>query len=237
MKTLLKSKNLPFLILGLSGIGLALRWALYAVAVDGKNLLRQGHPLAWLLALVSLAAALFVLVGVWNQRGSHLQEDNFRPSKAAAAGSLAAALGVGLTILLEDANTAGMLGLVWKISGVPACLALAVVAKFRWDGKKPLFLLHAAVCIFFAIHMVSCYQGWSSNPQIPDYLFTLLASVGLMLFGYQQTAYDADSGSHRLQLAIGLITAFCCFVSLSGTEFPILYLTGGIWTLTNLRGE
>ena len=237
MKTLLKFKNLPFLILGLSGVGLALRWALYTFAVDGKKLLVAGHPLAWLLALVSIAAAIFTLVGVWNQRGSHLQEDNFRPSKAAAFGSLAAAVGVGLTVFLQNANTGGTLGLVWKISGVPACLALAVVAKCRWDGKKPLFLLHAIVCIFFAIHMVSCYQGWSSNPQIQDYLFTLLASVGLMLFGYQQTAYDADSGSHRLQLAIGLLTAFCCFVALSGTEFPILYLTGGIWALTNLRGE
>lgn len=237
MKQLRTSKYLPIFIAALGVFGLILRMVLYAVAVDRKNLLLSGHPLEWLLWLVTAAAFALGIAGVWKRKGSELYADHFAPSAPAAIGAVAAAAGIGVTVFLNWSGVSGTLALVWKITGVLAAAALILVAKFRREGKQPLFLFHCIVCIFFAIHMVSCYQNWSSNPQIQDYVFTLLASVGLMLFSYQQTAFDADAGNARLQTGIGLLTGFSCIVALSGTVYPILYLTGGIWVLTNLCGE
>ncbi len=232
MKTLMKSKNLPILALVLGAVGFVLRMGLYLTALDSKNLLLRWHPLEIALWLVTAAAFALMFLGT-----RKTCESEPRPSVAAALGALAVALGIGVSVFLIGSDLGGTLGLVWKATGGLSVTAMILVAKARWQGKEPFFLLHGIVCIFFAIHMVGCYQGWSSNPQIQDYVFTLLSSVGLMLFAYQQTALDADTGNVRLQRLFGLLAAFCCLVALSGTEYPLLYLTGGIWTMTNLRGE
>jgi len=54
------------------------------------------------------------------------------------------------------------------------------------------------------------------------------------LFAYYQTAFDVGMGSRRMQLGTGLLAAFACFAAVPGSETVLLYLTGGIWTLTNL---
>jgi len=230
MKTLLKSRYLPLLSLVLGTVGFFLRKGLYAVALDGKNLLLRGHPLELVLWLVAAAALGVALLGA-KQAAQAFPGSRILHS----AGSVAAAIGIGLTVLLG--KPAGTLGIVWMALGVLSFASLDVAAKQQWDGKQPFFLLHAIVCVFFAVHMVSCYQGWSSNPQIQDYLFTLLSSVGLMLFAYQQAACAVSCGSTKLMRFIGLMTVFSCFVALSGTEYPLLYLTSGIWVLTSLLGE
>ena len=87
----------------------------------------------------------------------------------------------------------------------------------------------------------------SASDDHPDYNLTqvlygfhkeraadLLATIGLMLFSYQQACFDVDSGNRRMQLGLGLLTAFCCFVALSGTQNAVLYFTGGIWCVCNL---
>jgi len=232
MKTLLKSKNLPLLALVLGAVGFVLRMGLYLTALDGKNLLLRWHPLEILLWLVTAAAFALMFLGT---RKTCQAEP--RPSVPAALGAAAMAVGIGVSVFLTGSGLEGTLGLVWKITGGLSVIAMVLVAVARWQGKAPFFLLHGITCIFFALHMVGCYQGWSSNPQIQDYVFTLFSSVGLLLFSYQQTALDADTGSIRLQRLFGLVTVFCCLVALSGTKYPLLYLTGSIWALTNTLGE
>lgn len=233
MKNLLKPNNLPVLTVALGGIGLILRRVLYAVAVDGKNLLLWGHPLEFALWLVIVAIVGLVLAGVWKQAGSGVYEENFGPSPVGALGAAALAVGVIVTAL-EDGLALSGLEKLRDLLGILSGIGLAAVAFCRWRGKKPFFLLHALVCIFFAIHMVSCYRGWSSNPQIQDYVFSLFACIGLMLFAYHQASFGVDAGKRRTLLGVGLLTAFACVVSLSGTDNTVLYLTGGIWIVTNL---
>ena len=223
------NRYLPLGVAALGAAGFGLRKALYALALDGKNLLVP-HPLTWLLWLVTAAAAVLVLLGLRGRKPA-------APGKWSAAFSLIAAAGIGLTVLLSDPPGAGTLGLIWKILAVMSFAALGVTAKCRWEGKQPFFLLYAAVCIFFAVHMVSCYQGWSSNPQIQDYVFSLLAGVGLMLFAYQQTACAVGAGRDRLRQGLGLISGFCAIVALSGTGYPLLYAACGIWALTECCHE
>lgn len=231
MKNLLKSKYIPVLVLALGGAGCALRWLLYTTAADEKNLIPLGHPLEIALWLAAAAALVLAVLGA-GKRDDPVQ--HAVPASVAAAGSLAAAIGIGATVLLNGPVSAGILGLVWKILGLASFGALAVAAKSQWEGKQPFFLLYAAVCVFFAVHMVSCYRTWSSNPQLQDYVFTLFSCIGLMLTAYQHGACAADCGSRRILFLAGLAAVFSCFVCLSGTENSLLYLTGGIWALTNL---
>lgn len=227
MKNLVNSKYLPLFMAGLGIVGFALRRGLYAVALDHKNLLIAGHPLQWLLLLVTLAAmALAFLSGAGAGRCG-------TPGRLAALGCLALAVGISLE-LLPQGFSGGGLSRLRCILGILASLAMVAAAVQNLLRKPTFFLLQGIVCVFFAVHMVSCYQGWSSNPQILDYLYTLLAAVGLMLFAYQQSACAADCGSGKLLRLFGSVSIFCGITALSGTEFPALYLTGSFWALTAL---
>ena len=233
MNKLFHSKNTPFLILILGVAGAALRWLLYALTADEKNLIPLFHPLEIVLWIVTAAAVILVLAAILPLRNAENDPNRFAPSLPAALGALAAAVGIGLSVL-AGGNIDGKLGLVRMILGLLSAAALLAVAFCRFRGKEPFFGLHAVVCVFFAVHMVSCYRVWSSNPQLMDYLFTLFASIGLMLFAFYHGCLEAGMGKLRLLPATGLLTAYCCIVALSGTDHAFMYLGGGIWVLTNL---
>lgn len=233
MKNLLKPKNLPILTVALSGIAFVLRWLLLHLAVDKKGLIQAHHPLTLLLWLVTAAVVGLILAAALGRKGSGEYADNFGPSRLGAGGALALAVGILISALGSGVAHSG-LEMARDLLGIPAVMALAALAYLRWKGQKPVFLLHAAVCVFFAVHMVSRYQLWSSNPQIQDYVFSLFACVGLMLLAYQQAAFEAGMGRRRSLLAVGLMTVFACFVAVSGTEDSILYFTGGLWAATAL---
>lgn len=234
MNNLLNSKNAPFLTLILGGIGAALRWLLYALTADEKNLIPLGHPLEICLWVITAVALLLILIEILPLRNAENSPNRFRPSLTAALGALAAAVGIGLTVLLPGGNIEGKLGFARKILGLASAAALLAAAFCRIRGREPFFGLHAVVCVFFAVHMVSCYRIWSSNPQLMDYIFSLFASIGLMLFAFYQGCLEAGMGKLRLLPIIGLFTGYCCMVALSGTDHMLLYLSGGLWTLTNL---
>lgn len=233
MKTLLKWKYAAVGMVGLGAMGCVLRKLLYILAEDGKGLVRSGHPLQWLLWLVSGAA---LALAFWTAKHVDPEEteNDVRSRGIGAGGCLAAAIGAGLTVLLSNSVPQGILGLAWKVLGVLCIVSMAAAAKQRWEGKQPYFLLSGVACVFFAVHMVGSYRGWSSNPQIIDYVFTLFANIFLMLFAYQQGAVAVGCGKEWLRNFYGALAVFCCIVCLSGTENPALYLTGGVWVLTNL---
>ena len=228
VKNILKPEKLPLLTVALGSLGLVLRMLLYMVAVDAKNLVRMGHPPEILLWLVTIAAAVLIINAV--RKGYSV---NFGNARMGGLGTAVMAAGVVITVLEGGIAPTG-LEKIRDLLGLLSGAGLAAAAVSRWQGKQPFFLLYGIICVFFAIHMVSCYQLWSSNPQIQDYVFTLAACIGLMLFSYQQAAFYAGIGKEKWLLAMGLVSVFSCLVCVSGTENPILYLTGGIWGVTNL---
>ena len=142
-----------------------------------------------------------------------------------------------MTVLTDTVFLAGSLEIAWYYLGLaaPVCLLLAGIARLL--GKKPFFLLHVVVCLFFMVHIVARYQLWSANPQLQDYVFSLLGAMALLLFSLYTAAGEAGCGNERMRLGTGLAAIYLCLAELAGTACPALYLGGTIWVLTELCSE
>lgn len=206
-----------------------LRRALYIQATDIKGLLIRNHPLALILwALVGLAAA-FVLLSVRKLGGPNGYEENF--GKALPTGYLLLAAVIGITVL--SGNT-GRMGMVLRIPGFLCIPALIWGGIDRYRGKMPCFLVHAVLCLFFLLYAVSRYQFWSGNPQMQDFLFSLLGLLALVFFAYSQAAWDANSGNLRSTVGSGLAAVYLCTAELARSSAAALYLGGMLWVLAEL---
>lgn len=234
MKNLLNAKKLPLLIAALGGAGFVMRKALYAVAVDEKNLLLMNHPLEIALTAFTLAVVVLIIAAVRKLDGSALYEDNFRADLPAAIGHILAACGILMTRMTAAPTMPGYLGLLWQLLGfaAPVCLILAGLARTR--GKQPHFLLHLIPSMFLMFHIVNHYQVWSSNPQFQDYAFDLLGAMALLFFIFYSAAFDAGVGRRRMHLFMGLVGAYLCMTALAETTCPWLYLGGAALGLTDL---
>lgn len=222
--------HIPWLILGMGAAGAVLRWQLYALALDEKNLLQPNHPVQWLLWILSAAAAVLMAAAAW--RFAAAPESGEAPA-GGSVGPFVLAAAIALTVLLNrdlqttTEKTAYVLGLI-------SAAALAAVGVSRILRKQPLFALHGVVCMYFAVHMISRYPAWSSNPQIGDSVFSLLGCVFLALFAYYRSAFDANCGKARMWLTTGLAAVYTCAVALAHGEHPALYLGGCFWALSEL---
>lgn len=233
MKTDFKKYRLPVLAAILGSAAGVLRAALLLLGTDEKGLLIPGHPLDILVWVITAAAILGVAALVRKLDGSQQYDHNFAPSGAACLGCFALAAAIAVTTLTGLGGFA-KLDRIRDICGLLAIPAALWAGICRRKGTRPFFLFHAAVCLYLTLYAVSRYQSWSSLPQLQDYVFSVLASCLLPLFGYYQTAFDVDMGNRRMQLGTGLLAAFFCITALAGATDPVLYLGGAIWTLTNL---
>ena len=223
MKTEKRKKRavLPVGILGL--IGLALRIALYRVAVDDRGLLVYRHPLEIGLIFVTLAALIGILRAVFQQK----------KDAQAVLSDPQTVFGDGVMTLGVACSLVWMRG-IFRLIGLLTLLFQGMAAISEGRKKAVPYLCRFALCVFFAAVMVGSYRGWSGDPQPQNHVFSLLALVCLMLFAYQSVAFSVGLGSGESELFFGLAAWFCCIVALAHTETPILYLTSGIWAATRL---
>lgn len=233
MNAMNKSSFLPCLALISGTAAFGLRKCLYAFAVDQRGLLISGHPLSFALWAVVAAAAAFLLWQVRKTEGSNTYETAFAPSRL-SAGACAFLAGSLLVTVLNHTPALGNVAAAWKVLGFLSAPAVMWAGICRSKGRKPFFGVHGLLCLFLLIHMVSRYQVWSSNPQLQDYIFELLAAVALTLFSYHCAAFEADMGSRRMYLATGLLAVLLCAAALSGTGTPGLYLGGLVWAFADL---
>lgn len=229
-----KKYLLPPAVLVLSIAAYVLRRALYATAVDAKNLLLPGHPLEILLWMVVLFGAALIVFTVRKLDGSQDYEDNFTPSTSAALGHFLMGCTVLMMALLYRLPLDGIVSLVWKALGILCGPAMIWGGFCRMKGRKPFFGIHAAECLFLLLYLVSQYQSWSGNPQMQDYVFELLALVCLTLFSYQCAAFEAGTGNRRMQLAMGLLALLLCGAANFRAQVPALYFSGLVWTAADL---
>lgn len=234
MKNCQKNSLLPMAVLALSAAAWWLRRQLYAVAVDGKGLLMANHPLEIALWAVVLAGAVLIAGVVSRLDGSRAYEDNFAASAPAALGHCLMGCTVLMMTLLYEVPMGGAVGRLWKLLGYLTAPAMIWGGFCRLKGRTPFFGIHAGLCMYLLLYLISCYQLWSSNPQLQDYVFELLAAVALVLFSYQCAAFEAGIGSRRKQLAMGLLAVLLCGAANFQARVPALYAGGCVWALTDL---
>ena len=228
------SKGLSWMALLFGIAALVLRKWLYANAVDGKGLLLRNHPGEIGLAALTAAALTIVVLAVRKLETSGAYEDFYTADLPSAFGNVAAGAGILATMLTGTPGTGSYLESAWRILGLAAPVCLCLVGVARAWGKKPFFGFHVAACLFFVLHIVTRYQFWSGNPQIQDYIFSLLGAMTLMFFGFYSAALEAGCGGVRMKLGMGLTAVYLSLAELARSACPWLYLGGILWVLTDL---
>lgn len=233
MKRQTSLRFLLLLIAALGAAGLGLLLALYSLEAS-TGLLPANHPFhigAILLTVLTAGLTAFFVLPI--QKAADIRLD-VPVSRLAACGAFFAGLWLlpAAFTMLRQADTG--LRLVRTLLGFASAVSLIASGWFHFKNKATHFLLHATVCLFFALHMLCQYQIWSGMPQIADYLLPLLGCIFLTLTAYHRTAFDIGMGSRRALLFCGLMAGFCSICSVSGESGRLFYLAGGLWSLTNL---
>ncbi len=217
-------------LLGLAA--LVLRRQMYMTAVDEKGLLVKMHPLSLALMVLTIAALVLVFLSARKRE----EPETVGGNGASALGHAIMAAGILFTVLPGAPRAAGYLGTAWRWLGLASPLCLLAAGAAQLGKKKPFFLLHMVPCLFFVVHIVSHYQTWSGNPQMQDYVFSLLGAMALMFFGFYTAAQEAGCGSRRMTLVMGQAAVYLCLAELANSAYPLLYLTGAIWAGTSQHG-
>lgn len=228
------SKRLPVMMLVWGITALILRKVLYATAVDVKGLLLRSHPLSIALTVLTLGVLIRIVLAVRKLDAADIYEDQYASGLPGAIGNVAAGAGILVTVLTASPNMGNYLESVWRYLGLAAPVCFGVAAVARLLGKKPFFLLHVAPCLFYVLHIVNRYQLWSGNPQMQDYVFSLLGAMALMFFGFYTAAMEAECGSFRMRFGMGLAALYLCLGELARSSCPALYLSGALWVLMDL---
>lgn len=234
MNQLLKPKNLPRFAVVAGILGWQLRAQLYIWGIDDKGLMLPHHPLALLLLALTAVTMAVLALGVRKLDGSEAYGDNFAPSTGAAVTHVLAGLAFCLTVLLHRPAMANHLGTAWKVLGLLSGPCFLLAGFSRLKGKQPFFALHMIPCLFLVLHIVNHYQIWSGNPQVQDYVFTLLGTIAAALFAYYTAAFDADTGKRRMHLFTGLAAVYLCLVVIARTEYLLLYAGCLLWIQSDL---
>lgn len=233
----MKNRNytpwLPAIVFVLSLLLRRLRRGLYAAA-DAKGLLIAGHPLGICLWGTVLAGAAWILLTVRKLDGDNNYRENFSASSPAALGHALMGCTVLMMALLYPLPLGGTVSLLWKALGILCGPAMIWAGFQRMKGKMPFFGIHAGLCLFLLLYLVSRYQGWSGNPQLQDYIFELFALVFLVLFSYQCAAFENGTGNRRMQLITGLLFLLLWDAANFRAHVPGLYVSGAVWTVTDL---
>lgn len=234
MKFNKQSFQLKILTVCAALLAAALRAAHYAFGMDGRNLLVANHWSVLGLWVVSIGFALLLLLCGRTIKGTEACADDFPTSPGAAVGCFVLAAGIVLTSLQQSGAfelTADKI--VWA-SGFLAAAGLLVIGICRLIGKKPRFLFHAVLCLFFTLRMIAQYRHWSADPQLQDYGFYLCAHVAVMLAAYHHAALDVGVGKRRALWICSLSAVYLCCAAVPHCSEALLMGTSALWALSNL---
>ena len=197
------------------------RNGLYQAGVDQRGLLTPGRPEAIYLAVLTLAAVVLCFLIREPERSRYRAVDAYIWFTAALLWPQS----------LSD-TAASTMRLLFALSRYVGAALAAALAWFAFRKKKPVFGLSAGLCVCFILRLVACYQVWSRDPQIQDYIFQLLACLCLTAFFYQQTALEAGLGSRTWRLRFAFLGCYLCLASWSAPQLSNSYLWAGIGVLT-----
>ena len=233
MKPSRKNWILSAVVTAAGAAAAALRLYLDAAARDNKGLLVPAHPAELVLWLLTAAVVIFVMISVRKERISPRYTRSFPACTLGFGGCLIFAAGTLLHVIASRNHT-DVVELVGNLLGLLAVPSLTAMGICRKLGKRPHFFFPGLVCLWLVVFAILRYQSWSGTPQFLNSVFSMAASLLLMAFAYQHTAFTVNMGSRRTLLISGLLSAFCCFAAAGTGEARIFYLAGGVWAVSNL---
>lgn len=234
MKQMLKAYGLPLLVLAGGLLGALLRWILYTTGVDERGLLVSFHFAEILLWVVTLGTGVLLVLETLPLQQANKYRFNFPRSAGSAVCCFAAAVGVGVTAIQTLGASESTLTLVCGILGLFSAVSLAFLGYCRWKGVRPSLLFTVLICAFLIVRLVCCYQIWSSDPQVQDYIFPLLANIGATIACYYSAAFSEEEGNRKLHTLFHLAAGYCALVSLPCCDSFIFYLSVAVWMFSDL---
>ena len=234
MKKYFKPQALVWFVPAMGALTALVRWWLFATGLDDKNLLISSHPgnwLTWVLTAVTLGVTVY---GTLNLKQAPKYSFNFPADIISAAGAAFAAVCILISGINGLLTARDALATIDGVLGLISAAALGFLSFCRFKGLHPSLIFHGAICLYLMVHLVCLYRLWSSDPQIQDYAFSLLAAVSLMLANYYSAGFDANFGQRRPHAAFHLAAVFFCIVSLPRCESPLFYIAMAAWMITDL---
>lgn len=210
-----------------------LRRLLYSEYLDSIGVLETGTALEWGIYALTLFSLLLFAIAARNPR----EMDDTSSPILAALGQLVGGLGFGWTALRFHGEMPGLLGTLWRILGILSAFCLLWSAYCTITGRKPHFLALLVPCLFWLIHLIDNYRGWSGQPQLQSYLFALLGTMAMTLFTYYTAAEVVGMGKPRLQTFTALCAGYLCLAAmLPGAEkMQLLCMTSALWAVSSLN--
>lgn len=234
MKRFVNPINLPLWALLTGGVGLLLRVWLMTSGVDQQGFIITGHFAGILLFLLVVGAmvALFFLTRDLVEAAKY--DFNFPASEVSCYGAFVAAAGIFISSFVEIFTAIDALEIIAAVLGMGAALLLVLTGFYRRKGTAPSVLVHIGICVYLMFRLICYYRHWSSDPQILDYCFQLVATACLMLTTYQRATFDAQEGKRRPYAFFNLATIFFSCISLIGWGNILFFLSVIIWQITDL---
>lgn len=212
----MKRDKFGYGVFALGFAGYLVRRLLYTVGVDSRGLLVGGHGLEIALWVLTAGAAVLALTA--------------KPVKQTPKPWVIPTgcwfLAIGMLFAGEDlVNGFAGLRTVLKIAAPLVAAALAAAGWRKWKGQSPVPMLWAFASLVLVVRLVAAYQTWSREPQMMDYIFSLLASLCFAVFTYQQAARGLGMAKNGLwQLRFGLLGGYFGLVAGVGKQ-PLPFYT------------
>ena len=211
---------------GLAGVAAGLlRWRLLSTGADHKGLLEAGHPLGILSWILTAAVVVLVAGLLWKHRKAEFALRSAPGSEAVRMVAMAmAALALWGHTRLENA------------AAIVAVIAAAAALVRLLLGKKQLSPAFADIpaLLFYLLCLLALYRGWSSEPEVQRYAFSLLALVCLMFATYFRSATALGMGKCLLFLGCGFLGVYFSFAAAADPGFTGMFLVMGVWMLWQL---
>lgn len=225
----MRSKRLTVFTLTAAAAAAALRYAHYAMGMDGRGLLVRFH---WsVIALLALCAGFAAVLLLSLRRGD--APDHAPAALPAATGCLALAAAVVMAVLSSGKPQLPMELLLWGLGMVSATTLLGCAACHLL-GRTPPALFYVALCLYITLRLIDRYRLWSAAPQLQDYGFYLCAHLAVMLAAYNRGALAAGIGKPRVHLFWSCGALFLCCAALPHCEEWLFLSACALWVLTGL---
>ena len=93
-------------------------------------------------------------------------------------------------------------------------------------------MIFAIILFALTYVLMLSFQKWSADPQLQDYVISLMACLNLMMFAFHRASSDANEMNPKRTVFFSLCAAFFCLASLGDPAMRLLFLGAGLWSVS-----